>query len=88
MTKNVNLRLDDDLHAQVKQASEDDERSLNGEIAWLLRTALEDRRDIAHAAAGAIAAALRTAPDSTGPAQRSSSGPAEGPNSAGCSTKR
>lgn len=43
MTKNVNVRLDDDLHAQLKAAAAEDDRSLNGEIAWLLKAGLRAR---------------------------------------------
>jgi hypothetical protein len=41
--KNVNVRLGDDLHARVKDAAATDERSLNGEIAWLLKAGLDMR---------------------------------------------
>jgi predicted HicB family RNase H-like nuclease len=41
--KNITLRLPDDLHALVVAAADQDERSLNGEIIWLLRQALERR---------------------------------------------
>jgi predicted HicB family RNase H-like nuclease len=43
--KNVNVRMEDDLHARVKDAAAADDRSLNGEIAWLLKAGL-DTRDI------------------------------------------
>lgn len=43
--KQVNLRLPDDLHARVKQAAQQDRRSLNGEILWLLDRALDARTD-------------------------------------------
>ena len=35
--KNINLRLDDDLHAQLKAAAEQDNRSLQQQITWLLK---------------------------------------------------
>lgn len=35
--KNVNVRLDDDLHAELKKAAERDNRSLQQQIVWLLR---------------------------------------------------
>jgi len=35
--KNVNVRLDDDLHAQLKKAAERDNRSLQQQIVWLLK---------------------------------------------------
>ena len=36
MTKQLNLRLDDDLHARIVTAAKRDHRSLNGEIEWAL----------------------------------------------------
>jgi len=39
----LNLRLPDDLHAALKAAADEDQRSLNGEILWLLRAALAQR---------------------------------------------
>ena len=39
----MHLRLPDDLHAALKAAAEQDERSMNGEILWLLRSALAAR---------------------------------------------
>lgn len=41
--KSVNTRYPDDLHEQVKAASEEDERSFNGEVVWLLRQGLAAR---------------------------------------------
>lgn len=38
------VRLPDDLHADLKTAATEDDRSLNGEIVWLLRQALTARR--------------------------------------------
>lgn len=40
------IRLPDELHEQIKQVAGDDERSLNGEIVWLLRVGLKQRLDI------------------------------------------
>lgn len=40
---NINIRIPDDLHAALKTAAEADERSLNGEILWLLKAALAAR---------------------------------------------
>ena len=40
MTKNVNVRFDDETHARLKAAAERDGRSLNGELLWLLRREL------------------------------------------------
>jgi hypothetical protein len=39
----ISLRLPADLHAALKAAAEADERSLNGEILWLLKAALAAR---------------------------------------------
>jgi predicted HicB family RNase H-like nuclease len=39
--KHMNLRLPDDLHALLAEAARADERSLNSEVIWLLRKALE-----------------------------------------------
>ena len=41
----MNLRLPDDLHAQLAEAAKADTRSLNSEIVHLLRRALERRGD-------------------------------------------
>lgn len=41
--KHVNLRLPDELHAELAEAARADERSLNSEIIWLLRRMLEQR---------------------------------------------
>ena len=43
--KQLNLRLPDDLHAEVAAAAEQDERSINGEIIWLLKAALRARME-------------------------------------------
>lgn len=40
MTKNVNVRFDDETHARLKAAAERDGRSLNAELLQLLRFAL------------------------------------------------
>jgi hypothetical protein len=42
----LNVRLPDDLHAALTDAAAEDERSLNGEILWLLRDALERRSNL------------------------------------------
>jgi hypothetical protein len=41
--KNLNVRLTDSLHARLKQAAEADDRSLNGQISWLLKLGLDLR---------------------------------------------
>jgi hypothetical protein len=38
------IRIPDELHDRIKQAAEEDRRSRNGEIEWLLDTALSRRR--------------------------------------------
>jgi hypothetical protein len=38
--KNINLRLDDDLHAQLKQRAEQEDRSLQQQIVYLLKLGL------------------------------------------------
>lgn len=38
--KTLNLRLDDGLHAKLKEAAERDHRSVNQEIVWLLERGL------------------------------------------------
>ncbi len=40
--KNVNVRLDDELHARVKESADTEGRSLNSQIAWLLKLGLGD----------------------------------------------
>jgi predicted HicB family RNase H-like nuclease len=40
--KNINLRLDDKLHARVKAQADHDHRSLNQEIIWLLERGLTE----------------------------------------------
>ena len=42
--KNINVRVPDDLHARIKQASEDDRRSLNAEILWLIEHGLDQEK--------------------------------------------
>jgi len=44
MTVTRTVRIDDELQAQVKQAASEDERSLNGEITWVLKVGLEERK--------------------------------------------
>jgi hypothetical protein len=41
--KNINVRLEDELHAQLKEAAGEDSRSLNGEIITLLKSGLHLR---------------------------------------------
>jgi hypothetical protein len=36
--KSINLRLDDDLHADLKEAARQSNRSLQQQIIWLLET--------------------------------------------------
>jgi predicted HicB family RNase H-like nuclease len=50
--KNLNLRLPDPLHQRVKDHAERDDRSLNSEVLWLLKLAM-DVRDTRPAAKGA-----------------------------------
>jgi hypothetical protein len=38
--KRINLRLDDDLHARLKESAEQDDRSMQQQIVWLLKGAL------------------------------------------------
>lgn len=42
-TKNLSVRLPEDLHARIKTAAEADHRSINGEIVWLLEAGLTAR---------------------------------------------
>jgi len=42
-TKNVNVRIPDDLHALIKTSADADHRSLNSQIIWLLETGLAAR---------------------------------------------
>lgn len=42
-TKNINIRIPDDLHAIIKASAEKDRRSLNSQIIWLLETGLVSR---------------------------------------------
>jgi predicted HicB family RNase H-like nuclease len=39
------IRIDDELHAQVVAAATDDRRSLNGELLWLIALGLKARAD-------------------------------------------
>jgi hypothetical protein len=41
--KQINLRLPDDLHAQIVAAAAQDDRSMNKEILCLVREALAER---------------------------------------------
>ena len=43
MTKNVNVRLDDELHESLKAAAAADDRSLNSEIVSMLKEGLKQR---------------------------------------------
>jgi hypothetical protein len=38
--KNINIRFEDNLHTEIKEAAEQDKRSFNGEVQWLLNVAL------------------------------------------------
>lgn len=49
------LRLPDDLYAELKRWSEDELRSINGQIEYLLRDALRRRRRAADESGGPIA---------------------------------
>jgi predicted HicB family RNase H-like nuclease len=39
----LTIRIPDDLHADLATAAAEDQRSLNGEILWLLRQAIAAR---------------------------------------------
>ena len=39
-TKHIGLRVDDDLHAKLKDLAEYEGRSINGEIIYLVRQAV------------------------------------------------
>lgn len=39
-TKHIGLRVDDDLHAKLKDLAEYEGRSINGEIIYLIRQAI------------------------------------------------
>jgi predicted HicB family RNase H-like nuclease len=41
-TKNVNVRIPDELHARIKRAAEQDRRSLNAEILHLAERGLDE----------------------------------------------
>ena len=51
MVKHLNLRLPDDMHAELAAAAETDRRSLNTEILYLLQIALQVREADRRAAA-------------------------------------
>lgn len=42
--KVLTIRLDDDLHARIKEVADRDARSLNGQITWLLKAGLDASR--------------------------------------------
>lgn len=44
-TRNLNLRIPEDLHRQIQQAAEKDRRSINSEVLWLIETALANRKE-------------------------------------------
>ena len=37
------VRISDEMHQRIKDAAEADDRSLNGEVSWLLKVALDVR---------------------------------------------
>lgn len=41
--KQLQVRIPEDLHEQAKQAAEDDRRSLNAELLWLIELGLKQR---------------------------------------------
>jgi predicted HicB family RNase H-like nuclease len=41
MTVKLTLRVPEDLHARLAAAAKADQRSLNGEVLWLLTAALD-----------------------------------------------
>jgi predicted HicB family RNase H-like nuclease len=43
--KNLNVRFPDDLHARIQQAAEQDRRSVNAEILWLIERGLDQEGD-------------------------------------------
>ena len=42
-TKNINIRIPDDLHALIKASADVDRRSLNSQIIWLIEAGLATR---------------------------------------------
>lgn len=42
-TKNINIRIPDELHALIKMSADTDHRSLNSQIVWLLEAGLASR---------------------------------------------
>lgn len=47
--KKITLRLPDDLHQELSVIADHQERSLHGQILFLLRQALQRERDAEHA---------------------------------------
>jgi hypothetical protein len=41
MPKRIGIDLPDELHARIKQAADDDRRSIHSQILWLLEQALK-----------------------------------------------
>jgi hypothetical protein len=48
----VSLRLADDVRSAVEQAAQEDERSMHGELVWLLKLGLQARAAQAKVLAG------------------------------------
>lgn len=46
-TVRTDLRLPADLHAEVVRLAQESERSMNGQLVWLLRQALDNRTTLA-----------------------------------------
>lgn len=44
--KKITIRLDDELHARIEQAATQEDRSLNGQITWLLKAGLDASKPI------------------------------------------
>jgi len=43
LMRTMSLRIPDDLHAELSSAAEEDRRSLNRQIEWMLRQSLNGR---------------------------------------------
>lgn len=43
--KKFTLRIPDDLHEAIRLSAEREQRSMHGQIIWLLRKALEQERN-------------------------------------------